>query len=68
MLIMSPKKGGRPKREPTVPIQIKVIPALADALQRLADRNGHLRTQELILILEEKLKEEGMWPPKKEGE
>ena len=67
MLLMAKKKPGRPRREPTVPIQIKVAPAMAAALQQLADRNRRLRTLELVLILEEKLKDVGLWPPKEGG-
>lgn len=63
MQAMSKKKVGRPRREPTVPVQIKLSQAMVDALQRLADRNHRVRTLELTLILEEKLRAEGLWPP-----
>lgn len=68
MIVMTKKKG-RPRRpRPTEPIQIRVDPALARAIEEMAERNHHSRTQEIILVLEEKLKEEGFWPPKQEGE
>lgn len=69
MLLMAPKKKpGRPaKPRQTEPIQIRVDPALARAIEELAARNHHSRTQEIALVLEEKLKAEGLWPPKPEG-
>ncbi len=67
MVVMTTPKRGRPKKPKTVPIQIRVDPALAAALERLADQNHHARTQEIVLLLEEKLKEEGLWPPKSPG-
>ena len=69
MLTMSKKKpSGRPKGEPTVPIQIKVAAAMAEALQRLAHRNHRSRTLQLVLILEKELRAEGLWPPPSEEE
>lgn len=59
----TPKKPGRPKREPPEPIQIKVAPEMARALERLAKRRFHSRTLELVLILEKELRAEGLWPP-----
>lgn len=57
------KPSGRPRKIPTVPIQIKVPVPMAEALEQLAARNYHERTTELVLILEEKLRSLGMWPP-----
>lgn len=63
------KSRGRPKRtKPPVPIQIKVDEDMAAALETLAGRNRRSRTLELTLILEEKLRAEGLWPPKPDAE
>lgn len=68
MLLMSKKQPGRPRRvRQTEPIQIRVDPALARAVEQLAERNHHSRTQEIVLVLEEKLKAEGLWPPKEDA-
>lgn len=70
MIVMAPRKPGpgRPRRpRQTEAIQIRVDPALARAIEALAERNHHSRTQEITLVLEEKLKEEGLWPPTPEG-
>lgn len=69
MLVMAKKKtGGRPKKIPTEPIQIRVPKPMAEALEQLAARNYRERTVELVLILEEKLRSLGIWPPPDEDE
>lgn len=60
--IMAKKSQGRPKKT-TVPIQIRVVPELAKVLQDYADEQRHERSQEIILILEEKMRAAGKWPP-----
>lgn len=66
ILMTKPKKGpGRPKR-PSVPIQIKVSPELAAALERVAEINGHARTLEAVLAIEDWCRRAGHWPPQQE--
>ena len=53
---------GRP-RKPTVQIQIRFVPELASAIQAHADEQRHERSQEIVLILEEKMRALNRWPP-----
>ena len=64
---------GRPKgRKPSVSIQLRVPPELADQLEKLAARTRRTRNQEAILALEAHLEAADLWPPparpKQEGE
>ncbi len=70
MLLMAPKKkpGRPPKPRQTEAIQIRVDPALARAIEELAARNRHSRTGEIVQVLEEKLRAEGLWPPKPDAD
>jgi len=68
MLVMTKKKPGRPpKPRPTEPLQIRLDPDLARALEALAARNLHTRTQEVVRLIEEAVKAAGLFP-KKEAE
>lgn len=62
MPLMATPKRGRKKRS-TVQLNIRVVPELAQALQDHADEQRHERAQEIVLILEEKMRTLGKWPP-----
>lgn len=59
-----PSGRGRPKgAKPTESIQARVDPALYEALEKLSKRTRRTKNAELILALEEHLRQAGLWPP-----
>jgi hypothetical protein len=60
------KKRGRPASGLNVPIQIRVSPEMAAALELLISRSRRTRNVELTIAIEEYLKACGVWPTKKD--
>lgn len=66
MIAMAKKKRGRPASGYNVPIQIRVSPEIAAALELLISRSRRTRNVELTIAIEEYLTANGVWPPKKD--
>lgn len=62
MLDMAERKPGRPRKAKTIPIQIRVTEAVAQALEDLARLNRRTRTQEIHIALEDRLRAADLWP------
>ncbi len=49
------------------PLFVRMRPDMRAALEQLADRNAASLTAELVRIVREELKREGLWPPPAEA-